>query len=219
MKGGILIIGSLFWEDHQERHKNLRKNWRSKRLSMKDKIHIMAPIRYGRKSKNSSYTMVFSKQVEINNTLGTAYFVPFKKELKSFKTLSNQAEYLSEAEGAEDVKLVKGGNRKWCVIGILFNPKFNIEEKNEILKLFAKKLIADGLVDEYANLRVAPEPTILSKQGEINISWPSTINIKEQKILDTFDFMLATCTQAKPDNSYPSIKINNSYRLLELQFY
>jgi hypothetical protein len=192
MKGGVLIIGSLLWDKHQGKHLNARQNWRTKRLNFNKRIHVFAPIRYGRTS-NGIYTMVFSKSAEINNNWGTIYFVPFKKEIDSFNGIYNQAQYLSNAEGAKDMKLVKGIDEKWCVIGILFNPNFDNERKMALLNSFQQKLNEEDLNDEYTKFCIPPEVSILSAQGEINIKWPKPTNPKNQEELKSFDFMIATC--------------------------
>ena len=62
MKGAILIIGSLLWDPDKNKEIGFRKRWRDKRLIVKNKIHVKAPIRYGKLSCNEkNYTMVFSK--------------------------------------------------------------------------------------------------------------------------------------------------------------
>lgn len=63
MIGGVLIIGSLFWDKDQGTFINLRIYWRKKRLLFDKRIHIFVPTRYGRKSDDGVYTMVFSKEV------------------------------------------------------------------------------------------------------------------------------------------------------------
>ena len=52
LKGGIIIIGSLFWEDHLDNEKtdNIRKNWRQQYLNDSPKL-TKVPIRYGRASQ------------------------------------------------------------------------------------------------------------------------------------------------------------------------
>ncbi|MEO6540757.1 MAG: hypothetical protein ABIN74_07200 [Ferruginibacter sp.] len=202
MKGGVLIIGSLLWDKHQGKHLNVRQNWRAKRLEFNKRIHVFAPIRYGRKSGKGVYTMVFSKLAETNNNWGTIYFVPFKKEINSFQGIFSQARYLSNAEGAEDEKLVKGNGEKWCVIGILFNPNFDNQRKMALLNLFQQKLNEENLNDEYSKFCIPPEVSILSALGEIDINWPKTTNQKNQEELNTFDFMIATCPQQNIE-SYP----------------
>jgi hypothetical protein len=66
--------------------------------------------------------------------LGTAFFVPFKnKNISYFQGVLKQAQFLSEAEGKGDQKIVKGNTEKWCTIGILFNPAIDINKKDYIL--------------------------------------------------------------------------------------
>ncbi len=202
MKGGVLIIGSLLWDQHQEKNLNARKNWRAKRLKFNKRIHVFAPIRYGRISGKGVYTMVFSELAEINNNWGTIYFVPFKKEINSFQGIFNQARYLSNAEGADDKNLVKGNGKKWCVIGILFNPTFDKERKMILLNKFQQKLNEENLNDEYSKFCISPEVSILSPQGEININWPKATNPKNQEGLNLYDFIIATCPQQNLE-SYP----------------
>jgi hypothetical protein len=205
MKGGVLIIGSLFWDIHQGKHLNARQNWRSKRLKFSNRIHVFAPIRYGRKSGKNVYTMVFSKLAEINNNWGTAYFVPFKKEINSFQGIINQAKYLSNAEGADDNNLVKGNGAKWCAIGIIFNPKFDKQKKVELLNSYQLKLNEENFNTEYSKFCIPNEISILSNQGEININWPKAVNLKNEKELNNFDFIIATCPQQNL-KTYPDAK-------------
>ncbi|HRO45987.1 hypothetical protein [Agriterribacter sp.] len=204
MNGGILIIGSLLWDPDQGTNKGARKKWRTKRLNMDKKIHVFAPIRYGRLSNEQSYTMVFSKEVENNKKLGTAYIIPFKNNPVTWKGLLYQARYLSTAERANDNKLVKGNKEKWCIIGILFNPKFGQAQKDDILRKFRKELEKDEMGENHQNLKAGGESSILKETGEIDIEWIKAVNPILQKELDQLDFILATCTQPKPLASYPN---------------
>jgi len=207
LKGGVLIIGSLFWQDDQGTDLFQRKNWRSKRLAFKDRIHVFAPIRYGRLSRSDkfqigTYTMVLSKDAELRNELGTAYVIPMKKfTIKSLKGIQNQAKFLSIAENIQDDKLIKGKD-KWGIIGIVFNPKIDEPQKTKILNYWKGKLVKDGGFDpnEYC---ISPEKPIMGSNGEILISWIKTIDDNMQKEMDQFDFLLATCT--KP-TKYASIE-------------
>ncbi|MDX1954708.1 MAG: hypothetical protein SFU20_04190 [Chitinophagaceae bacterium] len=194
MKGGVLIIGSLFWDIHQNKHQNVRLNWRNNHLQMNNRIHVRVPIWYGRtsgKDEKKVYTMVFSA-VLLANQWGTAYVVPFKLETYNYTDVYHQAKYLSYAEGADDTHVVKGDN-KWCVIGILFNPKFDAAQKLAILNQYEQQLEAENLGDVYSRFCIAPEPSILSKLGEIMIPWPLATNTKIQPALDKLDFIIATC--------------------------
>jgi hypothetical protein len=204
-KSGVLIIGSLLWDDHQGNHRNLRKHWRQKRLSVDKKIHVKVPIRYGRLSGDNqkNYTMVFSKEAERSNQLGTAYVIPFKNKLVYFRSLHNQAGFLSEAEGKSNKKLVKGGEDKWCVIGLLFNQQIAVNTKDYVLKLWQEKLSSHGLGDNYTNLKIGREESILSNRGEILINWPQPVDAKFEKEMNSYDVIIATCTVQNLD-AYPT---------------
>lgn len=56
MRGGILIIGSLLWDNGQ------RDAWRRLRLRVGEKVYVKAPIRYGRRSqgRGNTFTMTFA---------------------------------------------------------------------------------------------------------------------------------------------------------------
>ncbi len=203
LKGGILIIGSLFWDPNQNNKIGLRESWRRKRLLMNNKIHVKAPIRYGRRSGNEkNLTMVFSKDCETKSKLGTAYLVPFKNEIiKSIKGIENQARFLSEAEGSNDKKLCKGGNEEWCTIGILFNPQLDKSIKNKILQKWSSLLEIDGKLKDFSIYK-----SVLSTEGEITINWLKAVSKNDQEMIEEFDFMLATC--AKPtEEPYPNEKV------------
>lgn len=200
LKGGVLIIGSLFWQDGLNENPFLRKNWRNKRLSIKNQVHVFAPIRYGRLSNmKKTYTMVLSKEIEENKKFGTAYILPFKNDsIKSLIGIQNQARYLSTAEGNNEGKIVLGN---WGMIGILFNPAINDELKNQILVYWSNLIQKDGGFDQ-KEYRISPEEPIMSENGEILISWSKTVDYNQQKELDKLDFIMATCT--KPTR-YPTV--------------
>jgi hypothetical protein len=163
--------------------------------------------------------MVFSKDVEIKNQMGTAFIIPCKKEIKSFKGLFYQAQYLSEAEGSNDKKLVKGENDKWCTIGLLFNPNFNQLNKNDILIRWERKLIEDGIGNDYQNYRVGnKEYTILSSQGEILINWLKALDSRNQAIIDKFDIIIATCTKPS-EPRYPDAVLIKENSIIDKRKY
>lgn len=201
LKGGVLIIGSLFWQDGLDDNPFLRKNWKNRRLSIKKRFHILAPIRYGRLSnKKKTYTMVLSKEIEEQRKFGTAYILPFKNDnINSLIGVKNQARYLSKAEGDNQGKVVMGN---WGVIGILFNPTINSELKNRILEYWNNQIQKDGGFDPN-DYRIFPEEPILNRNGEILTSWIRTVDPNLQREMDEFDFILATCTKPNIPN-YPT---------------
>ncbi len=93
LKIGILIIGSLFWDDGQD---DIRKNWREDRLFVKEAMDVAAPIRYGRKSssRGDTYTMVLSMKAQ----LGRAKLVPCARAINDSNDLLNEAVHLWRAE-------------------------------------------------------------------------------------------------------------------------
>lgn len=204
LKGGVLIIGSLFWQDDQGKEPYARRNWRNEKLSFNERLHVLAPIRYGRTSEKGTITMVLSKDVELKTELGTAYVIPFNSEIKSLEEIQIQARCLSKVEGSCDEKIVKGKNN-WCVIGILLNPLIKDELKNEILNYWNRLILDEGGFNhlEYC---ISPESPVVSSNGEVIISWIRTVDPNLQKEFDKFDFIMATCT--KPDIiSYPTVEV------------
>jgi len=67
MKGAVLIIGSLFWQNGSTKTPwdNARKNWRDKNLKWEDKKVVRVPIRYGRYSSSNKFPVLLDrKQLE-----------------------------------------------------------------------------------------------------------------------------------------------------------
>lgn len=86
----ILIIGSLYWRAGG------RDRWRRWRLDMDCKWLVKAPIRYGRLSKNGTFTMVFSELLD--DQLGQAIVVRCQHKVSSPADLIREAEWLWSAE-------------------------------------------------------------------------------------------------------------------------
>ncbi len=205
LKGAILIIGSLLWDPNQNSLIGFRKKWRNKRLQMDNRIHVKAPIRYGRESGNGkNLTMVFSSDCDNKTKFGTAFLVPVKNaKIKSVRGIVNQARFLSEAEGSANKKLCKGNNDKWCTIGILFNPKLKKNLKEDILKRWRELILKDDGLKDFTDYKVGNEKSALSNKGEILIKWIKSIDKDCQTRINEFDFILATCT--KPNvKQYPN---------------
>lgn len=209
LKAAILIIGSLLWDPDQGNAVGYRKIWRNDRLAMKDKIHVKAPIRYGRLSGekgSQNYTMVFSSECEQTNKFGTAFVVPLKtNEIRSIKGIENQARFLSKAERNSNDKLCKGNQDKWCTIGILFHPLFDKKLKLKFLARWHELLEKENGLKDYQDYKIGSEESILSEFGEIKINWPKAIDKRGQKLIDKLDIILATCTKPNID-VYPDIE-------------
>ena len=57
LKGGVILIGSLYWQDDLKKNDNIRKEWRDTSLDIEKSILAKLPIRYGRYSNNDIYTI------------------------------------------------------------------------------------------------------------------------------------------------------------------
>ncbi len=101
LKGGALIIGSLFWQNDLDTQSKdgIRKDWRAKSLK-KTLFKVKLPIRYGRLSQGGIYTMVFSKECEVNNQFGLGYIKPLRNDsLNTWDEIEKEVIEMSHAEG------------------------------------------------------------------------------------------------------------------------
>jgi hypothetical protein len=143
LKGAVIMIGSLLWEDETnciKSEKDLakeRKIWRDTKLLMGEKVQIELPIRYGRvsSSRYCTYTMAFSNSV---SEKGKAYCVPYKDEIDisndNFNQLYCQALELAQVEGISK----DGANnlfKNWGAVALKFNPRFEREQSGEAKKM------------------------------------------------------------------------------------
>ena len=134
IKSGVLIIGSLFWQDYlNKKGDNIRLNWRNSRLDFEKRIHVKVPIRYGRISSSKIPTMVFSNSMK--DKLGFGYLVPFKKIIRDENELLNETLALSTAEGMRENFVTS-----WGVLAYLFNEeKISKDIRSEIVKFFKER--------------------------------------------------------------------------------
>ncbi|HEX7415235.1 MAG TPA: hypothetical protein VF411_14415 [Bacteroidia bacterium] len=203
LKGGVIIIGSLIWEDHLEDDKkdNIRKNWRIQNLLEKQKIQTKVPIRYGRKSSTrfDTYSMVFSKTCE--TTLGQGLILPFNKDIITFEEIKRQAFALAYAEGIYKKK--ESLTSKWGSVGLLINPQLiNTDSATcELVKMKWKDIYSNYQATFLAsNYRINDdEESVITQNGFLNISW--------QKEMDAFDILIATPVIPKPNQILTSEEI------------
>jgi len=205
IKGGALIIGSLLWQDHLENKNedNIRKLWRDRHLLISHKIMVKTPIRYGRLSNSDIYTMTFSNSVA-KNKMGTGYFVPFQQTpIATFNDLVNQSKEISVAEGMKGkfIKKTKVGEI-WCVLGILINPKtVDIDKAKAIYKEWKKILDNEGGFNS-KDFKQGREKSCFDSSGKLNFDWPKALDKRDEEILNSYDFIIATGT--KP-TKYPNV--------------
>jgi len=202
LKGGVIIIGSLLWQDNLYDNDRIRLDWREQHLDMDNKIYIKAPIRYGRKSKDNIVTMVFSNRMRRKK--GFCYVVPFKRTIHNIDELICEALALSCAEGMN-------GNfvKNWGVLTYLFNDSLIDDSvKKEIVKVFRIRKNINFDIDDY---KLDREKSCVTKSLKLNIDWPIPVIEEDKAKLNEFHFLLATAT--KPTN--PAIKIHDIAKMVK----
>ncbi|MBL6448428.1 hypothetical protein JMN32_19095 [Fulvivirga sp. 29W222] len=186
LKGGALLIGSLFWQDDLVRGSGdeIRKTWRQSRLKMNEVVNVQVPIRYGRfSSMSNTYTMIFDKEAKA----GIAKAVPFSNtDITHFGDIKTEVMEISKAEGQHDESFIKN-ERAWCVCTVLINPKIESSTKAYILSQWQNELMSNPAGYQYFKSntqRYCVHPT-----GELDSPWPD-------EAVD-FDFLIATATKEK----------------------
>lgn len=209
LKGGVIIIGSLLWQDDLNKNDKVRYNWRNTSLNIDDKILARLPIRYGRYSKGDIYTMVFSTDCEKKKRLGTGYVIPFKNNpIKHLDALVSEARMMARAEGMQ-CNFVGGINPIWASIGILTNRN-KVDQKlyERIISRWAKELRADGGGKDTSEYRVGKEKLSINNKGELQILWPTSVVEGEKGGIQELDFLIAASTKPKYEQQgktkYPS---------------
>lgn len=191
MKIGVLMIGSLYWCESEE-----REEWRCARLDGTNPVHVSVPIRYGRRSssRGDTYTMVFSAGLE-KEKFGQAIVLPCRQSATTVDDLLEEARHLWAAER----KRVRpeGICARWGCVALLPNLKRELPEG-----LVADwKWYVSGRSD-YPQLKSAKgERKAVSESGILNICWPRLPDGTELE----YDALLgtATCPTIKNDD-YPS---------------
>ena len=195
LKGGVLIIGSLLWEDHLDFNGTedlIRYSWRNRNLNMEEKKSVSLPIRYGRISRKrfNTYTMIFCNSVNSSQSIGFA--VPLCETIESFDRLRNQAIEMAKAEGIY-TETNKKITTSWGTVGILIKPRLKFKNPTEYDQ------IIEGWTELYSNYQdtfksidytIPNIQPIIDRHGFMKIEWKDEF--------DAFDFLLATPTKPDP---------------------
>lgn len=180
LRAGVLIIGSLWWDD-----RNGRGEWRSDRLDLSRARLVRARIRYGRLSKGTdragTYTMTFSGSADI----GTAYAVPFRQRLRSFTELDTEVRALAAAEGFKDVERWP----QWGAVGLLLRGADAFSSVADIAGFWAEYFRAHAHGSRVPQLHGPNEKPQIDAQGCLTIEWPQERSSGEPL---EFDLLLAT---------------------------
>lgn len=199
-KAGVLIIGSLLWQDYLKNKDDcIRKKWRDGHLLLKDRLKILLPIRYGRKSSSDIYTMVFSNTCE--DKLGKAFLVPFQKPKRSsLEDFDIDLSELSRAEGMGG-GMVAGNKKIWGVLGILLNKQKLSTHKSNVISSWYKNHFSSEKQYNYKDFELTSIDPPIEENGFMNIKWPVSVEPILQSEIDSFDFLFAAVT--KPTD-YPN---------------
>jgi hypothetical protein len=195
LDAGILIIGSLLWDDDK-----IRQQWRDERLDLDQSELVSAPIRYGRRSgerRGHTYTMVFSRSA----SAGHARVVRCSHPITSADDLITEALRLWEAEElAKDTGRI--ANKRWGCVALLCNPKRKIPE--DLLRAWAQRV---GDEQGYGHVsQLAAEGSLISKDGILQIDWPCCIAGGAPVDLDLLLVTANDPTLAGMPPSYPSVE-------------
>jgi hypothetical protein len=191
LRGGILIIGSLLWDES-------RQDWRDTRLDMASAEAVTAPIRYGRRSetRGSTYTMVFSRGCEA----GRGTVVCCVRPISSVDDLASEAEHLWAAEQHAAVsRQISAG---WGCVALLRNPDRDIPKT--FLTGWANRV---AQIQNYGNVpHTLDEGLLVSADGLLDIPWPQRLS--DGSVVQ-LDFLLATATRPTLTGtplSYPTVE-------------
>lgn len=196
LSGGVLIVGSLLWEESE-----IRDKWRIQCLDLKQRQSVSLPIRYGRISttRNCTYTMVFSSECKTQENLGTGVFIPFAVNPINFEQLEAHVRRMISAEFNKE-KNLSSQNWDWGAMGISFNPNIQSDDSPKLIALasfatkWAKKYSNTFNPDDY---KIGNETSIISKTGILLIDW--------QNLPEKIDFVIATVIKTELKN-YPTVK-------------
>ncbi|WP_133260407.1 hypothetical protein [Rhodovulum sp. BSW8] len=169
MKCGILIIGSLYWDEE-----NGRTDWRKRRLDMSASIPVRAPIYYGRKStsRGNTYTMTFRR----NDPSGMAVLVPCQLEIETIDDLKDEVEALWKAEAPNSRSGAIGS--AWGCVGALLGSDESREALAQAWNAHFRTCRTEGL-------------SVVDADGILDIVWPETGNGAPADM----DVILATATK------------------------
>jgi len=193
LRVGVLILGSLYWEDGDDNH---RKAWRTERLKMDAACPVHLPIRYGRESgkRRNTHTIVLSKRCYRHQELGVAYAAACSHPVNDAEDLLAEAEQLAGVEGLNDWT--------WSAVGLLPNPASSVPE--EIMaswKRYANPKLAQC---DLFTCRPKSEPPIISREGILRLRWPVLVSNGSPVEID---LLLATPTALRAPAPYPRPKL------------
>jgi hypothetical protein len=189
---GILIIGSLLWDER-------RQEWRESRLDMTSAQTATAPIRYGRRSqtRGNTYTMVFSRECKDGHGAVVRCIHP----VSSVSDLISEAEHLWAAE--QNTTVGRQISADWGCVTLLCCPDRRAPQS--LLTGWANRVAQER---NYGNATQEPgEGGLVSAGGLLQIAWPRRV---ADGAAAPLDFLLATATRPTLTGtplSYPTVEM------------
>lgn len=183
MRCGILIIGSLLWDDGKD---GKRAAWRTARLapSKSARVPVQVPIYYGRNSssRGNTYTTVFRP----DGQRGQAIIVPCLTSIDAPDSLIAEATALwqAEAPNANNGTLHASSG---CV-GALFREGETFARLSAAWTAHFRKVNATGV-------------SVVNADGLLDIDWPAM----QDGPVANFDIILATANQ--PEDPAPTAQV------------
>lgn len=183
LRCGVLIIGSLFWE---EDNGGIRDLWRKNRLDLAQKSHASSHLRYGRRSSKRDYT--FTMVLDAGAPDGQGLLVPCKARISTFEDLLTEVRWLWAAE--DNKARSDRFHKSWGCVGALLGPN----------------AISAGFHEQWQSHFQGAKPVIpsaIDSDGQLNIPWPDTL---QGEPVTGVDIILATATMPEPKEERPDAK-------------
>jgi hypothetical protein len=188
LNGGVIIIGSLLWDDDGG-----RGEWRRRYLKPVDE-RCPVPLRicYGRKSRTRecTYTMIFSNHRTTG--VGQGCILKFLKTVDSFENVKEQALQLARAEHIWRREQPSLAN-EWGAVGLLLNPEFErVDNANaEMIRSQWTDTFSQysGQFD-HSRYCIEGEDPMIDERGFLKIEWVAEMN--------DFHFLIGTPTVPDP---------------------
>lgn len=186
LNAGILIIGSLLWDER-------RQMWRDARLDMTSAQTVTTPIRYGRLSgsRANTYTMVFSRLCEAGHA----------KVFRCTRRVATPADLMAEAEAlwkAEQPGAAVGRiAADWGCVALLCNPERNVP--GSVLKAWADRVEREPNYGQVCQTQ--EEGHLIGEDGLIRIDWPRIVQGGEPVDID---LLLVTANDPRINASAPN---------------
>lgn len=201
---GVLVIGSLYWDQQNDRN-----IWR-RSLDCEQAMPVKVPIRYGRKSKEDgdrrgTYTMVFSVGIDSTDRVGRGIILPYKSTVSTSQEFTDLAISLSKAEMIDRQGCTI--SKPWGCVAIAINESMASDKKSRLTSMWKDCIL------QHAPLNQRPHMPAFSNESEPkSITDDLMMNFDTKAIFQicNLDAILATINGIKYEDEtvarYPTVK-------------